>query len=90
LKDSNIPQFKDTVGWTHHLAGKHAEAAKWLRQAATEMPAMPSVHFHLGMTELALNNTAAARKSLERALELAAKGAPFAQQDQAKKTLQGL
>lgn len=90
LKDSNIPQFKDTVGWTHHLAGKHAEAAKWLRQATAEMPGLPSVHFHLGMTELALNNTGAARKSLERALELAAKGAPFAQQELAKKTLQGL
>lgn len=90
LRDTNIPQFKDTVGWTNHLVGKHGDAAKLLKDAASEIPDLPVVHYHLGMTELAQNNPAAARQSLQRALDMAAKGQPFAQQDEAKKALQGL
>lgn len=90
LRDSNIPQFKDTVGWTNHRVGKFNDAASLLKDAATEIPDLPVVHYHHGMNLLAQNNKDAARQSLQRALDIASKGVPFAQQEEARKALQGL
>lgn len=90
LRGSDVPQFKDTVGWTSYRVGKYGDAAGPLKEAATAIPDLPVVHYHLGMNLLAQNNKDAARQALQRALDLAAKGAPFAQQDEAKKALQGL
>lgn len=90
LRASPVPQFKDTVGWASYRVGRYAEAAAQLRDAAKAMPGLPLMHYHLGMNLLAQGNKEGARKSLQEALDLAAKGAPFPQADEARKALTGL
>lgn len=90
LRASTVPQFKDTVGWASYRVGRYAEAAGPLRDAAQAMPGLPVTQFHLGMNLLAQGNKEGARKALQQALDLAAKGAPFAQVDDAKKALAGI
>lgn len=89
FRGTDLPSVKDTVGWTMHLEGKHKEAAELLKSASTQLPDLAIVQYHYGMSLLALNNVPAARKALQRSLDLAAK-TPFAQSDEARKTLQNL
>ena len=90
LRASSVPQFKDTVGWTAYRMKRYAEAAGPLRDAAKAMPGLPVLHYHLGMNLLAQGNKEGARQALQQALDLAAKGAPFAEADAAKKALAGI
>lgn len=71
FKQTDIPQFKDTFGWASYKVGKYADASSLLENAVEELPGMPVFHYHLGMTHLAKKDKAAARKELEKALELA-------------------
>lgn len=89
LKGSDIPQFKDTLGWADYKTGKYQDAAPLLASAAEQLQDMGVVQFHLGMNQLALGDKAAAKQSLSKAVDLA-KTQPFPQLDQAKKALQGL
>ncbi len=89
LKNSDIPQFKDTLGWASYKVGKYDDATSLLKSAAQQMPDLAVIQFHLGMSQLAANNKEEARKSLTRSLEMA-KTQPFAQSEEAKKALQGL
>lgn len=89
LKKSDIPQFKDTVGWASYRVGKYDEADIFLKNAAEKMPDLAVIHFHRGMTMLAMNKKDAARESLKRAVELG-KVQPFPQLDEAKATLEKL
>lgn len=89
FRGTEMPQLKDTVGWTMHLVGKHAEAADLLRSASTQAPDLPILQYHYGMNQLALGNVKNAREALGRSLELA-RGASFAQADAARRTLDGL
>jgi tetratricopeptide (TPR) repeat protein len=89
LRGSDLPQVKDTVGWTLHLAGKDAEAASFLKSAALQAPGLAIVQYHYAMNQLALNNVQNARQALRRAVDLAA-SSPFAQADDARKALQKL
>lgn len=90
LRASTVPQFMDTVGWAAYRVGRYSEAAAPLRDAVQAMPGLPVMHFHLGMNLLAQGNKEGARKALQQALDLAAKGTPFAQADEAKKVLAGI
>lgn len=89
LKGSDVPQFKDTLGWANYKVGNYKEAASWLSSAASQLPDMSVVQYHRGMNELALADKTAAREALRKAIDLAA-NQPFPQLDDAKKTLQGL
>jgi tetratricopeptide (TPR) repeat protein len=89
FRSTDIALFKDTVGWTTHLAGKHKEAADLLKSASAGAPDVAVVHYHYGMNQLALNNVQAAKEALQRSIELA-KASPFPQVDEARKTLQAL
>ena len=90
LRGSAMPQFLDTVGWAAYRMKRYAEAAGPLRDAAKAMPDSPTLNYHLGMNLLAQGNKEGARKALQQALDLAAKGAPFAAADEAKKALAGI
>ncbi|QEA12474.1 tetratricopeptide repeat protein [Comamonas flocculans] len=90
LRSSNVPQFKDTFGWAAYRVGRYSEAATPLRDAAKAMPDLPVLHYHLGMNLLAQGNKTGAREALQHALDLATRGAPFAQADEAKKALAGI
>lgn len=89
LKNSDIPQFKDTLGWTSYKVGKYDEASSLLASAVDQMPDMAVLHYHYGMNHLALANKDAARKALQKSIDMA-KDQPFPQLELAKKTLQGL
>lgn len=89
FKRSEIPQFKDTFGWASYKVGKYSEAESLLKSAAEGLPNLPIIQYHLGMTYLAKENKALARKSLENALKLAG-DKPFAQADEIRAVLEKL
>ena len=50
LRDSRVPQFKDTLGWIDYRLGDLKAAVPLLEAAAAGLPNDASVHYHLGMT----------------------------------------
>ena len=89
FRGTDVPHFRDTLGWAAHRVGKPEEASELLSTAAKEMPGMPSIQYHHGMNQLALNNRQVAREALERAVELA-RNTPFSQLEDARRALQAL
>jgi tetratricopeptide (TPR) repeat protein len=53
LRQSPVPQFKDTVGWIDYRTGNYKDAIPLLEQAATQLPNRADVHYHLGMAYIA-------------------------------------
>lgn len=89
LRNSEVPQFLDTLGWASHKVGKNEDAVSLLKRAADQLPDLAVVHYHYGQTQLAMNNKQLAKESLQRSVELA-KGQAFPQLDSARATLEGL
>lgn len=52
----NEPAFRDTKGWLAYLQGNYDQAGKELLWAVKRLPSSVEVHYHLGMTENALNH----------------------------------
>ncbi len=71
LKNSQVPQFKDTLGWIEYRKGNHTEALKLLEDAAKGLPRVALVHYHLGMSYLATGETAKASDQFAKARQLA-------------------
>jgi len=71
LRKSQVPQFKDTLGWIHYQRGEHKAALPLLEEAATELPNMPLVRYHLGMNYIALSEPTKAEEQFKKALEQA-------------------
>ncbi|SMY09287.1 tetratricopeptide repeat protein [Flavimaricola marinus] len=71
LRGQEVPAFQDTYGWIESRRGNAAEALPYLESAAAGLPEDPLVHYHLGMTYVALERTEEARQSLTTALEIA-------------------
>ncbi|MEM6423468.1 MAG: tetratricopeptide repeat protein, partial [Pseudomonadota bacterium] len=89
LKGTDVPQMKDTVGWTLYLAGDYNEALIYLLDAVKVLPNSALVNYHTGMTFVALGDMVQGRTYLERALELA-EGTAFPHFDTAQATLADL
>jgi tetratricopeptide (TPR) repeat protein len=89
FKRSDIPQFKDTLGWATYKVGKAEEAAQLIEGASKQLPELPVFRYHLGMSYLAMNKKDAARKEFERALALG-EGKEFLEAAQVKEALKGL
>ena len=53
LRKSQIPLFKDTLGWTYYQRGDYKNAISLLEEAAVALPQMALVRYHLGMSYLA-------------------------------------
>jgi tetratricopeptide (TPR) repeat protein len=70
LKGSEVPQYLDTLGWIYHLRGDDASALPLLKSAAAALPNIALVQYHLGLALNALGQSAQARDSLNKALEL--------------------
>ena len=68
LRDSPIPQFKDTLGWIRYRNGDYVGAIQYLEAAAAQLPKMPLVHYHLGMSYMAVGRTTSASEQLKVAL----------------------
>lgn len=86
---SDIPQFTNTLGWVNHRFGRYSEAEHYLRDAVNKMPNMAIFRYHLGMNYLALQNKEAARRELQKAVELASVS-PFSQFEHAQEKLLSL
>lgn len=89
LKHTNVPQFKDTLGWASYKVGKYEDAVVLLKSAVEEIPDLALVHYHYGRTQLAMNNKTLAKDALEKAVQMSAQQ-PFPQAESAKKALEGL
>ncbi len=87
--DSEVPHFRDTLGWIEYRLGNYDAAVSNLRAAATRMPGAPVFRYHLGMAYMKAGRIEAARAELQKAIELGAE-APFDQMAAAQEALQGL
>ncbi len=70
FRSSEIPQYKDTLGWIYYLRGQYASALPLLTSASSSLPTVGLIHYHLGMVFKAQNQTERAIASLEQALKL--------------------
>jgi tetratricopeptide (TPR) repeat protein len=70
LKDSPVPQFKDTMGWVDYQQGDYKAAIATLEEAVTKLPQVPIIHYHLGMSYLAVGDKAKATEQFNMALKL--------------------
>ena len=77
LRKSQVPQFKDTLGWIHYHRGEHKMAQPYLEEAVAELPDFALVRYHAGMNYVALGEAAKASEHLKKALELASADAPL-------------
>jgi tetratricopeptide (TPR) repeat protein len=71
LRQSPIPQFKDTLGWISYLHGDYKSALPLLEQAAGAVSNGALVHYHLAMGYIAVGEQAKATDELKLALSQA-------------------
>ncbi len=69
LRQSPVPQFKDTLGWVTYLRGDYKAAVPLLEEAAAALPNMALVHYHLGMSYIAAGEPTKASEQLKLALD---------------------
>ena len=71
LKNSQAPQFMDTLGWVSYLREDYRAALPLLESATKAMPNLAVARYHLGMTYLATGQDAKASEQFAKARELA-------------------
>jgi tetratricopeptide (TPR) repeat protein len=74
LRKSEIPQFKDTLGWASYHQGDYRAAVSLAEEASVALPDQAAVRYHLGMGYIATNQLPKASEQLKKALELAPNG----------------
>lgn len=70
FRNTNVPQFQDTLGWIHYLRAEYADAVSYLKRAADGLPNVGVVHYHLGKAYKALGRNDLALGSLQHAATL--------------------
>ena len=63
-----MPEFKDTLGWVSYREGKFKDAISLLEQASAALPDLALVHYHLGMSYLAVGQNKSALNEFQTAL----------------------
>lgn len=71
LRKSQIPQFKDTLGWASYHQGDYRTAVSLSEEAVAALPDQAAVRYHLGMGYIATSQFPKASEQLKKALELA-------------------
>jgi tetratricopeptide (TPR) repeat protein len=74
LRKSPVPQFKDTLGWVDYRQGDYKSAVPLLEEAVAALPNLPVVHYHLGMSYIAIGEPAKATEQLQLASKATADG----------------
>src|SRR5581483_9002815 len=74
LRNSQVPQFKDTLGWVKYQQGDYSGAVSLCEEAVAALPDQAAVRYHLGMAYAALGRPEKASEQLNKALELAPQG----------------
>ncbi|SIO46399.1 pentatricopeptide repeat domain-containing protein (PPR motif) [Bradyrhizobium erythrophlei] len=70
LKNLNVPQFQDTVGWAQNKRGDIKGSVSTLEKAAEKLPSLAAVHYHLGMSYAAAGQPDKSAEELKKALAL--------------------
>jgi len=70
LKNSNVPQFQDTLGWAQYQRGDFKIAVATLEGAKAKLPNLGSIRYHLGMSYIATGQAEQATEQLKAALQL--------------------
>jgi cellulose synthase operon protein C len=70
LRKSQIPSFKDTLGWLDYLRGDYKSATGLLEEAAAAMPNRALVQYHLGMSYVGSGQFSKASEQFKKALAL--------------------
>jgi predicted Zn-dependent protease len=70
LKDSNVPQFEDTLGWAQYKRGNASQAVTILEDAAKKLPNLAAVRYHLGQSYVAAGEAAKAAEQFKAAFNL--------------------
>ena len=68
LRKSQVPQFKDTLGWVSYRSGDYKTAVSLLNDAATALPDVALIRYHLGMGYAAVGQNAMAAEQFKAAL----------------------
>lgn len=89
LGRSEVPYFKDTLGWANYKVGKLGDAVSHLESATKALPDVAIFQYHLGMAYKANADKPKARKALEKALRLA-DGKQTVPTDEINNALKGL
>ena len=71
LRKSDVPQFKDTLGWASYQQGDYRIAVSLAEEASAALPDQAAVRYHLGMSYIATGQIGKATEQLKKALELA-------------------
>jgi tetratricopeptide (TPR) repeat protein len=77
LRRSNIPQFKDTVGWLAYKSGDYRTAISLLEEAVEALPSNALVRYHLGMSYRKGGQADKALEHLKKAAELETSDTPL-------------
>ena len=77
LKNSNVPQFQDTFGWSQYRRGDYKGAISTLEGAAAKLPDLAAVRYHLGMSYAATGSAEKAGEQLKAAFALEPDGTPL-------------
>jgi tetratricopeptide (TPR) repeat protein len=88
FEKSQVPFFRDTIGWILHLQGKDKDATGHFEFAVGAKPDLGIFHYHLGVNLLALGKPDEARQALEKSVGMAKDGAGWAKE--AKRILDSL
>lgn len=70
FKNSEIPQFKDTLAWAAYRLGKYDESLDLMKSASNKMPGAAIFHYHLGKIYLAKHDKLNAKKAYEQVVKL--------------------
>jgi Tfp pilus assembly protein PilF len=70
LRKSQVPSFKDTLGWVYYLRGDYKSATSLLEEASAALPTRAMVQYHLGMIYVATGQIAKASEQFKKALAL--------------------
>lgn len=87
LQQTGVGMMLDTAGWVYYHQQKYQEALPIMQQAVRKEPGQAVIHYHLGMVYKALDDTAQAKRSLQKALSLKQK---FDGYQEAESVLQSL
>jgi pentatricopeptide repeat protein len=77
LKNTNVPQFQDTFGWAQYNRGDFKAAISVLENAASRLPTLAAVHYHLGMAYKATGDMEKAKEQFKTALGLEPEESPL-------------
>jgi tetratricopeptide (TPR) repeat protein len=70
LRKSQIPQFKDTLGWASYRQGDYRTAVSLSEEAAAALPDQAVIRYHLAMSYISISELGKASEQLQKALDL--------------------